>query len=351
MHDITPLKVWVEQYQSGRLADEGLHLCPVTGDAGFREYFRTNTQPSSIVAFAPPEHEDNLAFVTKGLALAAGGVHVPKVYAVDYTRGFLLQEDLGDRLFLEGLCAGTVDAMYGRAEQTLLKIQGLAADEVVFPCYDEALLQREMALFPEWFVARLLGVAGDESKPEITAAVFTALVDNALQQPQVVVHRDYHSRNLLDLSDGGVGVIDFQDAVVGPLCYDLASLLRDCYIRWSPALVEARVEAFRCLLLKEVAAGNLAINVPDSATFMRWFDLMGLQRHLKVLGIFARLSLRDGKTRYLKDLPLVIRYTLDVAKKYPETQAFYHWFVECLEPRLQEQSWYQSWQSAGDVQA
>ena len=345
MSDLYALQNWFGEFQPGQLPTVGLQLTPVTGDAGFRSYFRSNTQPAFIAALAPPAQEDNPAFVNIAIAMAKGGVHVPKIIAVNYEQGFLLQEDLGETLYLDALNPESQGQLYDRAEATLLQIQALPADSALFPAYDAALLRRELELFSEWFVGGLLGVKLDAQARNLLDDVFAVLLDSAAEQPQVVVHRDFHSRNLLVLDDGGVGVIDFQDAVFGPLSYDLASLLRDCYIRWPETLVEQRVEGFRHQLLAQVQ-GQAAL--PDSETFLRWFDLMGLQRHLKVLGIFARLSLRDGKTRYLDDLPLVMRYVLEVAQKYPQTQAFYHWFIEHLEPKIIDQAWYQPWQSAGE---
>ncbi|MEZ0152727.1 MAG: aminoglycoside phosphotransferase family protein [Candidatus Reddybacter sp.] len=348
MPDSDSLRDWAGEFQPGKPADTDLKLLPVTGDAGFRSYFRSNTQPPFIAALAPPEHEDNPAFVNIAIAMAKGGVHVPKIYAVDYAQGFLLQEDLGETLYLDVLNKESQSQLYDRAEETLLQIQKLPADSALFPAYDAALLQRELDLFPEWFVGGLLDVKLDVQTHRLLDDLFAVLLDSAADQPQVVVHRDFHSRNLLVLDDGGVGVIDFQDAVFGPLSYDLMSLLRDCYIRWPQALVEQRVEGFRCKLLAQAEARGQAVTLPDSETFLRWFDLMGLQRHLKVLGIFARLSLRDGKARYLDDLPLVMRYVLEVAQKHPETQGFYHWFVDNLEPKILEKDWYQPWKTAGD---
>ncbi|OUS11570.1 hypothetical protein A9Q89_08865 [Gammaproteobacteria bacterium 53_120_T64] len=348
MSDLDALSAWAGQFLPVPLPRAGLQLVAVTGDAGFRRYFRSNTEPSFIVALAPPEHEDNCAFVNIAIAMTQGGVDVPKIYAVDYERGFLLQEDLGDRLYLDVLNDETQSQLYDRAEAALLQIQRLPADSALFPAYDASLLQRELELFPEWFAAGLLGVELDKSARLLLNDLFTTLMSSAAEQPQVVVHRDFHSRNLLALEEGGVGVIDFQDAVLGPLSYDLVSLLRDCYIRWPRALVETRVEGFRRKLLAQAGEGA-APGLSDAATFLRWFDLMGLQRHLKVLGIFARLSLRDGKARYLDDLPLVLRYVLEVAQKYPETEDFYRWFITCLEPTLDRHSWYLPWQAAGEA--
>ena len=348
MADLNALQNWFGEFQPGQLPAAGLALTPVTGDAGFRSYYRSNTQPPFIAALAPPEHENNPAFVNIAIAMARGGVHVPKIIAVDYEQGFLLQEDLGETLYLDVLNNESQSPLYDSAEATLLQIQKLPADSALFPAYDAALLSRELELFPEWFVTGLLDVKLDAQARNLLDDLFTVLLDSAGEQPQVMVHRDFHSRNLMVLDDGGVGVIDFQDAVFGPLSYDLVSLLRDCYIRWPQALVEQRVEGFRRKLLAQAEAQGQAQALPDSATFLRWFDLMGLQRHLKVLGIFARLSLRDGKTRYLDDLPLVLRYVLEVAQKHPETAGFYHWFIEYLEPKIIGQDWYRPWQSAGE---
>ena len=348
MADLNALQNWFGEFQPGQLPAAGLQLTPVTGDAGFRSYYRSNTQPPFIAALAPPEHENNPAFVNIAIAMAQGGVHVPKIIAVNYEQGFLLQEDLGETLYLDVLNNESQGRLYDSAEATLLQIQKLPADSALFPAYDAALLSRELELFPEWFVTGLLDVKLDAQARNLLDDLFTVLLDSAGEQPQVVVHRDFHSRNLMVLDDGGVGVIDFQDAVFGPLSYDLVSLLRDCYIRWPQVLVEQRVEGFRRKLLVQAEAQGQAQTLPDSTTFLRWFDFMGLQRHLKVLGIFARLSLRDGKPRYLDDLPLVLRYVLEVAQKHPETEGFYRWFIEYLEPKIIDQSWYQPWQSAGE---
>ncbi len=348
MTDLKALQNWFGEFQPGRLPVDGLQLTPVTGDAGFRSYFRSNTQPSFIAALAPPEQENNPAFVNIAIAMARGGVHVPKIIAVNYEQGFLLQEDLGATLYLDVLSNENQGRLYDSAEEVLLQIQKLPADSALFPHYDDTLLRRELELFLEWFVSGLLGVSLDTLARRLLDNLFTVLLHSACEQPQVVVHRDFHSRNLLLLDDGGVGVIDFQDAVFGPLSYDLVSLLRDCYIRWPQTLVEQRVEGFRCKLLAQAEAQEQPLTLPDREAFLRWFDLMGLQRHLKVLGIFARLSLRDGKPRYLADLPLVLRYVLEVAQRYPETEDFYRWFIEYLEPKILGLSWYQPWQLAGE---
>lgn len=341
------MRAWAAELVPDGVPAAGLQFTPLTGDAGFRRYYRVNTEPARIAVWAPPEYEDSAAFVAKGLALAAAGVHVPRVYAVDYRRGFMLQEYLGDRLYLDELNSDTVDTLYDRAEKTLLDIQTAPLDAARFPLYSAALLRDELELFPEWFVGRLLGLQLGAGEREILTGVFDVLVANALAQPQVLVHRDYHARNLLVLAEsvgGDVGVVDYQDAVIGPLTYDLVSLLKDCYVRWSPALVRRRALSYGARVR---AAGLLAGDV-DDGTLLTWFDLMGLQRHLKVLGIFARLWLRDGKRRYLNDLPLVLRYVLDAARDYPQTLPLYQWFETRVLPHLPGEPWYRDWQSAGE---
>ena len=335
---------WVRTYLPARLLNDELELTPVSGDAGFRAYFRINCEPSTVVAYAPPEHENNVGFVAISLALGRAGVHTPRVYAVDYQHGYIMQEDLGQQLYLDLLSDETVDVLYDCAETSLLKIQQASADERVFPEYSARRLNDEMALFSRWFVGELLDHTLSTGERHMLGGLFEVLVENALEQPQVVVHRDFHSRNLMALPDKDVGVIDFQDAVIGPCTYDLASLLRDCYVRWPEALVNKRVSRF----LRKSQAKGLVDKDIEQRQYQRWFDLMGLQRHIKVLGIFARLYLRDGKSTYLGDLPLVIRYTLEAAQQYPETQDFYEWFCATFADALKQQNWYRDWRKAGE---
>lgn len=317
-------------------------LAPLNGDAGFRQYFRLDSTPPLIAVYAPPDKENNPAFVAKGGAMKRAGVNVPRVYAVDFQQGFMLQQDLGDDLLLPRLNPQTLDDLYGRAERELARIQRVAADGAVFPPYDQTLLRQEMNLFPQWFVADLLACNLSPEEENLLDETFKMLEDSALAQPQVVVHRDYHSRNLLLAADGGLGVVDFQDAVIGAFSYDLVSLLKDCYIRWPAELVRQRALTFLA-----ARASELGVAVAPEQ-LVRWFDFMGLQRHIKVLGIFARLWLRDGKARYLDDLPLVMRYTLEVAAAYPELAHFHQWFVDKLLPRTPQQAWYRDWQTAGE---
>jgi len=313
-----------------------LDLAPVSGDAGFRSYYRTNTIPTLIAVDAPPEHEDNPGFVSRGIFLRRHGIGVPGIYAVDFHLGHMLQADLGDQLYLDKLNSDTASALYDAADKELLAIQCLPVDREVFPDYSEELLLQEMRLFPEWFVGQLLGLSLSREDKALLEDTFAQLVENALQQPQVVVHRDYHSRNLLCRPGGGVGVVDFQDAVIGSLTYDLVSLYRDCYICWPQSFVQNRVLGYAAAARRE---GILPDGIDDK-TFAGWFDLMGLQRHIKVLGIFSRLWLRDGKPGYLNDLPLVIRYTLEQARSSEAMAPFADWFEERLLPALPQHDWY-----------
>ncbi|HLS99795.1 MAG: phosphotransferase [Porticoccaceae bacterium] len=344
MAELAALCAWARDFlPAGVVADAAVDAVPITGDAGFRRYYRLDTRPPLIAVIAPPDRENNPAFVAKGLALGRAGVHVPAIHAVDFQRGFLLLEDLGDRLFLPLLDGDSVASLYDRAEGALARIQGVAPDPAVFPPYSEQLLRDEMQLFPDWFVTQLLGISLDGAERQLLADTFDRLLASARAQPQVVVHRDYHSRNLLAMDGGDVGVVDFQDGVVGPFSYDLVSLLKDCYIRWPAELVRRRALAF--LRAAWPASGG---ETPADGQLLAWFDLMGLQRHIKVLGIFARLWLRDGKARYLDDLPLVMRYTLEVTQHYKDFAHFNQWFGERLMPVIVSQPWYRPWQQAGD---
>ncbi|WP_210395643.1 aminoglycoside phosphotransferase family protein [Motiliproteus sediminis] len=299
----------------------GIDLTPdwsldtVSGDASFRRYFRVRSHNLSWIAVdAPPDKEDSAPFVAIARAWEPLEIHAPKVHEADLTQGFMLLSDLGDELYLPHLNAHNADQLYHKAMLTLTHIQQCRSIlGKPLPPYDEALLKREMALFGDWFVTQLLGQQLGNKEQNMLAAVEQRLVDSALDQPQVCVHRDYHSRNLMVTAEATPGVIDFQDAVLGPVTYDLVSLLRDCYIQWP----EEQVESW-ALRYQRMAEEATIMAVVPAAQFLRWFDLMGMQRHLKVLGIFARLMLRDGKVGYLKDIPLTFHYLLSVGERYPE---------------------------------
>jgi aminoglycoside/choline kinase family phosphotransferase len=290
---------------------------PASADASFRRYFRvTRGADTYIVMDAPPDKEDVAPFIAVARSLKSIGLNVPIVLARDEGRGFLLLSDLGSRQYLDELNANRdVDRLYADALAALVTLQtkGETAARGL-PPYDRALLLREMELLPEWFMQWHLGVTVGAAERAVLDRVFDVLARAALEQPSAFVHRDYHSRNLLLSAEDNPGILDFQDAVRGPVTYDAVSLLKDCYIAWAPD----RVHGWLMMYRRQLQDAGFAL-AGDEAQFVRWFDLMGLQRHIKVLGIFARLFYRDGKPGYLKDLPRVLDYVKAAAAKYPET--------------------------------
>ena len=266
-----------------------------------------------------------------------GGVNVPSVIYFNEIMGFMLLDDFGDTLLLPALTEDTADAYYQQVVKSLLDIQRLEhgyGESFQLANYDVKLLIDEMDLFKQWFVEEMLGYILSSQDLALIDSVFDQLVNSAQQQPQVFVHRDFHARNLMVLDSSEIGVIDFQDAVIGPITYDLVSVYKDCYIAWPRRKLEQWVEEYRQLAIK-----TLDLPIASSEDFLKQFDLMGLQRHFKVLGIFARLSLRDGKTGYLKDLPLVVAYVRETCQQYPEFAAFDEWFETTLQPLIAKQSW------------
>ena len=299
---------WVREATGQRAPD----IVVASADASFRSYWRVRNLPHTpIVMDAPPQRENIAPWIRVAERLRAAGLHAPAVYASDAGLGFVLMEDLGDRTYLPLLDAHTAPAMYGDALDALLVMQRDVSCVDLAP-YDNQRLRQELNLLPQWFIGRHLGITPERAGLDVLEAAFDVLVEAALTQPQVFVHRDYHSRNLLVTAGQSPGIIDFQDAVCGPIAYDLVSLLRDCYIAWPEAQVQEWVERYRN---QAVAAG---LTDADPGTFRRWFDWIGVQRHLKVLGIFCRLWYRDGKHQYLADLPRVWKYTFDVTSRYEE---------------------------------
>jgi aminoglycoside/choline kinase family phosphotransferase len=309
----------------------GSMIAPASVDASFRRYFRvTQGSDTYVVMDAPPGKEDLGPFLKIARMLAGMNLNVPIVLARDVDRGFLLLSDLGSRLYLDEL-PKAADRLYADALAALRTMQ--TADSRIsseLPRYDREMLMREMELLPEWFLKRHLGLAVSAAERAMLDRLFDALVRAAESQPATFVHRDYHSRNLLIDSENNPGILDFQDAVWGPVTYDLASLLKDCYIAWPTAQIRSWAFQYRESLLE----AGFALPA-DGAEFIRWFDLIGLQRHIKVLGIFARLYYRDGKSQYLNDLPRVLAYARDAAFSYPETAAFGEFIVKRIDPAFQ----------------
>lgn len=288
---------------------------PASNDASFRRYFRIDTAAgadASLVAMdAPPPMEDCGPFVHAAQVMGAAGLSVPAVREADLARGFLLLDDLGTRTYLEELTAASAPALYRDAIAALVRLQ-CASRPGVFPPYDRALLERELLLFPDWYLARHRGITLAGADREVLDDAFEVLLASVLAQPCVYVHRDYHSRNLMLLPEGrNPGILDFQDAVYGPITYDLVSLLRDAYVVWP----EEEVIDWAVRYWERARKASLPV-AGDFGEFYRDFEWMGLQRHLKVLGIFARLNYRDGKARYLADLPLVLAYVERAARRY-----------------------------------
>ncbi len=337
------IRTWLTRDLQWRIGQ----ISVASADASFRRYFRVSrgdVDPAAwapradtlIVMDAPPGKEDIAPYLKVTSLLEQAGAHVPHVYGADAKRGLIVMEDLGDTQYLGLLKTGRgVDKLYGDALTALANIQvrGLRAAQMLEP-YDRTPLARELNLMPEWFLERHLRLELSPEERGLLTVTFEFLINEALLQPQVFVHRDFHSRNLMVLPAAsmekcGPGVIDFQDALRGPVGYDLVSLLKDCYIGWSRERVERWVRGYRRVL------GNLGANVGDSEyQFMRWFDLIGVQRHIKVLGIFARLWHRDGKIGYLADLPLTFEHVRDACRRYPELVEFERWLAWRVAPGL-----------------
>ena len=319
------LQAWVAQ----ALRETLVTLEPASADASFRRYFRVQSRGRScIVMDAAPPREDCRPFVRVAGLLRDAGVHVPEVLAQDLSRGFLLLTDLGRRTYLEVLNADNADALFADALAALIKWQQASQPEVL-PPYDRALLRRELQLFPEWYVGRHLQLTLTPAEQETLASVCRLLEDSALAQPCVFVHRDYMPRNLM-VSTPNPGVLDFQDAVYGPITYDVMSLFKDAFISWE----EQQVRNWSRQYWEQ--ARSSALPVPDDlAEFQRAFDWMGVQRHLKVLGIFARISHRDGNPGYLKDAPRFMQYLRATGRHYKEFTPLLK-LLDALEQRAQQ---------------
>ncbi len=303
------LEAWLKQV----LPAQQYTLTTASADASFRRYFRVHLLDLTLIAMdAPPPQEDCRPFVRIAKLLLEAGLNVPKIVAEDVEHGFLLLSDLGDTTYLSQLNQDNASRLYADAADALIKLQ-LASKPDVLPPYDEALLTRELNLFPDWYISKHLGIALEAKQDAALRAVFEMLNKNILAQGQVYVHRDYHSRNLMITQENNPGVLDFQDAVHGAITYDLVSLLKDAYIRWD----EEQIIDWTVRFWEKARKAGLPVP-QDFGQFYRDFEWMGAQRHIKVLGIFARLYHRDGKDGYLKDMPLVMEYLRKACGRYVE---------------------------------
>ncbi|WP_137805057.1 aminoglycoside phosphotransferase family protein [Pseudomonas sp. G(2018)] len=312
------LKVWLDEQLAILFAEQGWGAMPpatltaASSDASFRRYFRwEGADKSFIIMDAPPPQENCKPFVDIAFLLAKSGINVPKIYAEDLERGFLLLNDLGNKTYLDVIDSENAEDLFNDALQALLAFQQLPM-VAPLPSYDVALLRRELELFPEWYVKRELGIEFDAAQQVLWQQVSDLLIDSALAQPKVLVHRDYMPRNLM-LSQPNPGVLDFQDAVYGPVTYDVTCLFKDAFLSWPEERVRGWLESY----WQQAAALDIPVQ-PDFEDFLRASDLMGVQRHLKVIGIFARICHRDGKPRYLSDVPRFFDYIEAVIARRPE---------------------------------
>ncbi len=300
----------IKQWIQTELDITDYDIQPASADASFRRYFRLTTADDSwVIMDAPPEKEDCEPFVKVARLIEASGAHAPHIYNYDKPQGFMRLADLGSTAYLDRLDDINADQLYGDAIAAIVKIQTIDAD---LPPYDQALLQFEMSLFRDWYLEKHLGLELDAQQQSIWQDTVDLLTASALEQPAVFVHRDYHSRNLMIIDENNPGVIDFQDAVIGPASYDLVSLIKDCYIAWPRDRQLHWINQYHALT-------SLPLQRED---FIKQLDLMGMQRHLKATGIFARLNHRDGKPGYLNDIPRTLAYIVDVCRRYDELSEF-----------------------------
>lgn len=315
-----------------QLNQSSFTLTPLAGDASFRHYLRLSSNNATrIVMDAPPEKENIVPFIRVNQTLQSMGVRTPTIHAVDLKQGFILLDDLGDKLLLNTITQRNQDNLYHSALNTLIHIQKCPTESI--PIFDKAHMLKEISLFHDWFLTAYLGLTLTPEEEQILGTTFNALTDHLANQPQVFIHRDYHSRNLMVIEENApsqLGVIDFQDAMYGPITYDLASLLKDCYIKLPQAAYNNYLEFFH--------QHQPLVQQWSIQTMMNEVDFCGLQRHLKVLGIFCRLALRDNKPNYLGDLPLTMDYTIACLKRHPSFTPFLQFMEERVLPQFMEVS-------------
>lgn len=332
----------INEWLQNQLKLSNYDIQPASSDASFRRYFRITSNAglfapyqaqSLIIMDAPPFQEDTRPYIRIAKLMASIGLNVPLVLEENSEQGFLLLSDLGATQYLSVLNENNVNELYKDALDALLKLQTNGPSESDgIPPYDRALLQRELEIFREWYLQKHLGLRLSNEQDSIINEAFALLVDTALEQPVVCVHRDYHSRNLMQTDKNNPGVLDFQDAVIGPVTYDLVSLLKDCYISWPYEQVESWALQYKVNLESAGVISNV-----DKQQFLRWFDFMGAQRHIKAAGIFARLDQRDGKPDYLNDIPRTLSYVVDVSARYSELNALNQFLVSIM-PSLATQT-------------
>lgn len=322
----TLLLQWLERI----LGESAPALSAASSDASFRRYWRLRHGDQRLIAMdAPPATENNAAFVRMARALRDIGLNVPEIVAEDREQGFLLVGDLGAKLYLDHLRPDSVDRLYGDAICALITLQA-AGPRTELARYDAEFLARELCIFDEWLLAGLLRIPVDAEVRAMLDSAYGVLLESALEQPTVCVHRDFHSRNLMLTERANPGILDFQDAVLGPVSYDLVSLLKDCYVDWPRArVIDWAMGYFN------VATQSGVLRVDHEARFLRWFDLMGAQRHLKAAGIFCRLWLRDGRGDYLQYLPRTLGYLVELRPVYPELSELIAFLQTRVMPRLE----------------
>lgn len=303
-------------------------LTAASSDASFRRYFRViHHQQAYIVMDAPPEKEDIKPFIKVANLFASSGINIPKIFHTNFEQGFLLLEDFGNHCYLDLLDTDNVNSFYQLALSSLFKLHTeIKPAESNLPAYNQALLNKELDIFSDWFLTKKLNLTLSPKEKSMLDKTWAILIQSALEQPQVCVHRDYHSRNLMATETNSPGIIDFQDAVIGPISYDLVSLLRDCYISWP----EQQVAQWQSHYFQRLSSAGLV--KCDITSFQRWFDLMGMQRHLKAIGIFSRLQLRDNKPNYIQDIPRTMDYISLVSSRHPELTVFYGFLQQTIIP-------------------
>lgn len=313
----------LHEWLNSLFSEQTWQLTPLAGDASFRRYFRLDDMEQSyIVMDAPPEQENCYSFTAIAKTLAQKNIPVPDIIAENIDAGFLVLTDFGDKDYLDVLNDSNAEQLYGKAFDNLLALQSIAKiDDYALPNFDQDFALLELKRFEEWYLKQYLKITPTADQETILQKIYLILLENIQQQPQLFIHRDYHSRNIMYVDENQIGLLDFQDAMIGPITYDLVSLLRDCYIDWSPK----RVNAWALTYLNTLREKHL-LNVSDEQ-FFRWFDLTGLQRHLKVLGIFSRLYLRDNKSYFLNDIPRILNYIHFVTEKYEDLTPLREFFA------------------------